>query len=163
MLATKSTKFSTSNPPNLNHQFVENLISLRNRYQSLLEEMERERDRAALQLVHVNALLLDQLVDNESFVPSLMELRNQYQTMAHQCASKASHARTQIDHVNALLADQLVWQHEPLPVSIQASPLNENNNRSLKATADIDSNEFPKQTDAVDEIDAIDETDELAR
>lgn len=101
-------------------------------------------------------------MDNESFVTSLMELRNRYQAMAHQCGSQASHAKEQIYHVNALLADQLVWQHNQQPVSIQALHLNENNNRSLTAPVDINSDKFSNQINDVDEIDVADAADELA-
>jgi hypothetical protein len=51
---------------------------------------------------HINALLVDQMVEEQRFIESLAELRNRYQEQAHECVRKASHAKEQITHVNAL-------------------------------------------------------------
>lgn len=105
-----------------NQHFVENLITLRNHYQALLEEYERSWVQVREQLTHLNALLVDQLVQNQQhFVESLIGLRDQYQAQMEEYSRSSSHAREQLTHVNALLVDQLVLPDGQQPVSIQAS------------------------------------------
>jgi len=129
----------------LNKQFIENLIALRNQYQSLQEEIEREKAHAMQQLTHVNALLVEQLaVENQQVVESLISLRHQYQVLASECERKASNAKEQITHVNALLADQLVLQHNQ-SVSMEASTIREQ--KALTQTVDIVTQEYSKQED----------------
>jgi len=127
----------------LNQQFVENLIALRKHYQSLQEQIERDRAHAKQQLTHVDALLVDRLVSDQRLSASLIELRNQYQEVAAECERQSAHAREQLTHVNALLADQLVQQHTQL-LSMEAST--ENKNRLLSGVADVTSGKSLKQT-----------------
>lgn len=94
-----------------NYQFVETLIQLRQHYQLLNEDAERDSNHATEQLNHINALLIDQLRGNQQFVDSLLELRSHYQALHAQHQQKANSAKEQLHHVNALLADQAVLQH----------------------------------------------------
>lgn len=122
-------------------QLIENLISLKNHYQTLLSEYEHKAVRAREQLTHVNALLLAQLTENQPAVQSLIDLRSHYQTLHEQQQQKSVHAREQITHLNALLADQFVWQTQQ-PVSIAASTLEA---QALFGTAELKNEEFSQQ------------------
>lgn len=66
-----------------NQHFVESLIALRDHYQALLEEYDRQAVNVREQLTHVNALLVDQLVlsHNQQTV-SIHASLNQHQTPA---------------------------------------------------------------------------------
>lgn len=120
-----------------NQQFIESLFGLREHYQALNEECERKATQVREQLIHVNALLVEQLIESQQFVESLMRLREHYQGLNEQYERKVSNARVQLTHVNALLAEQLVLQHsEQQPVCIEASTINENENKALIGTAD---------------------------
>jgi len=135
----------------LNQQFVEDLVTLKKLYQLQQAEMEREKGHAIGQLSHINALLVDQMVEEQRFVESLAELRNRYQEQAHECERKASHAREQITHVNALIADQLVQRHNQQPFSIQASTVRESP-ALTEAAVDIASQEFPFPEDEIEQV-----------
>ena len=66
-----------------NQHFVESLIALRDHYQALLEEHDRQAVNLREQLTHVNALLVDQLVLSHNQQPvSIHALINQHQTPA---------------------------------------------------------------------------------
>ncbi len=145
--------FPQSSPGNLNQPFVENLISLRNHYQLLQQETERERTHAQEQLAHVNALLVDQFVADQGFVQGLIELRHQYQGQVAECERHASHLREQLTHVNALLADQLVQQHEE-QVSIAAFTRNEN--FSLAGATHLTGERAPEARDREEETEELD-------
>jgi len=137
----------------LNQPFVENLISLRNHYQLLQQETERERTHAQEQLAHVNALLVDQFVADQGFVQGLIELRHQYQEQVAECDRQASHLREQLTHMNALLADQLVQQHEER-VSIAASTSNQN--LSLAGATHLAGERAPEARDREEETEELD-------
>ncbi|WP_250126435.1 hypothetical protein [Chroococcidiopsis sp. CCMEE 29] len=103
-------------------QFVANLLELRAHYQSLQNEYERSCVHIREQLSHVNALLVEQLSENQQLVESLMELRTHYQAVYEELQQKVAQAKEQLNHVNALLADQLVLQHNgQQPVAISAA------------------------------------------
>jgi len=127
----------------LNQQFVENLIALRNHYQSLQEQSQSDRSHAKQQLTHVDALLVDQPMSKQRLFDSLMELRNQYQAVAAEGDRQSAHAREQLTHVQALLADQLVQQHSQL---LSMAALTENKNHLLSGVADVSSGKSLKQT-----------------
>jgi len=142
----------------LNQQFVEDLVTLKNLYQSLREKMEQDKAHAKEQLTHVNALLVDEIVESQRFVENLIELRNHYQGVLQECVSKADHAKELLSHVNALLADQLVLQHNQQPVSIQASSVSES--PALTEATDISTQESPTQEDELDQGAGAVEVDE---
>lgn len=109
-----------------NYQFIQNLIDLREHYQSLIDDAERDSNHATEQLNHVNALLVDQLVVNQQVAESLLQLRDNYRTLHQQSHQKAQNAKEQIAHINALLADSLVLQHsQQQSFSIQAATLDQ--------------------------------------
>jgi len=145
--------FPQSSPGNLNQPFVENLIELRNHYQSLQQKTERERTHAQEQLAHVNALMVDHFVTDQGFVESLIELRHQYQGQVAECDHQASHFKQQVAHVNALLADQLVQQHEE-QVSIAASTSNQN--LSLVGATHLIGERAPEARDWEEETEELD-------
>jgi len=145
--------FPQSSPANLNQPFVENLIELRNHYQSLQQETERERTHAQEQLAHVNALMVDHFVTAQGFVEGLIELHHQYQGQVAECDHHASHLREQLTHVNALLADQLVQQHEE-QVSIAAFTSNEN--LSLAGATHLTGERAPEARDREEETEELD-------
>jgi hypothetical protein len=104
-----------------NQYFIQNLIEVREPYQSLIVDAERDSNHATEQLAHINALLVDQLVVNQQFTESLLQLKAQYQALRSQHYQKVQSAKEQIAHVNALLADSLVLQHsQQQPIFIQA-------------------------------------------
>lgn len=125
--------------------FALSLIGLRSHYQALNQEYERELAYLKEQLTHINALLVDRVVENQQFLESLIEMRSHYVSLNEQCRQKASHAQEQLQNVNALLADQFVLQHnEQQPVSIQATV---KENPALKEAVDVDSQKLPKQVE----------------
>jgi len=146
--------FPQSAPANLNQPFVENLISLRNHYQSLQQETERERTHAQEQLAHVNALMVDHFITAQGFVEGLIELRHQYQGQVAECDRHASHLREQLTHVNALLADQLVQQHEGR-ISIAAASTS-NENFSLAGATHLAGERAPEARDREEETEELD-------
>lgn len=125
-------------------QFVENLISLKNHYQALLAEHENKVTHLREQMSHVNALLVEQLVENQHLIQSLVELRSHYQALHEQQQQKAAQLREHLAHVNALLADQVVWQSQHL-VSIPAATL-EQQQQALKEAKEPQSSESAHQT-----------------
>lgn len=128
--------------------FALSLIGLRSHYQALNQEYERELAYLKEQLTHINALLVDRVVENQHFLESLMEMRSHYVSLNEQCRQKSSHAQEQLQNVNALLADQFVLQHnEQQPVSIQATV---KENPALKEAVDVDSQKLPNQVEEPD-------------
>ena len=128
------------------HQFVENLIALKNHYQSVQEARGREKSHALQQLGHVDALLVDSMVE-PGFVENLAQLQQQYQSVVNQCDRLLSNAREQLIHVNALLADQFVQQYEQRQ-AIEAAVVDEQEqqlafNGSAKAEWRASSTGFP--------------------
>ncbi|MBV8883878.1 MAG: hypothetical protein JO235_07740 [Chroococcidiopsidaceae cyanobacterium CP_BM_RX_35] len=95
----------------MNQQFIDYLIELRNHYRLQQLENEQREHHVTQQLMHINALLVDQL-ENSNLVESLVELRHQYQQQIAECDRQTAHSREQLSHINALLADQIVQQHE---------------------------------------------------
>ena len=155
MLSRKGTKLLLMQQP----KFVESLISLKDHYQGLNQEYEQKEAHAKEQLAHVNALLVDQLVENQQFVESLITLRTRYQGLNEDCSRQAAHVREQLSHINALLVDQLVLQHNQQPISIQASTVNQDAPPVLTSAADITKNESPTEPDELSEADEPDEAD----
>lgn len=125
-------------------QFVENLISLKNHYQALLAEYENKVTHLREQMSHVNALLVEQLVENQHLIQGLIELRSHYQALHEQQQQKAVQIREHLAHVNALLADQVVWQSHQL-VSIQAATLDQTKQQVLKEAKEPPSSESPQE------------------
>lgn len=68
-----------------NQPFVEHLIALKSHYQSIHEEIEREKAHTTEQLTHVNAILIEHLGENQQFVLSLIGLRTHYQGVVGKC------------------------------------------------------------------------------
>lgn len=126
-------------------QFVENLISLKDHYQALLAEYENKAAHLREQMSHVNALLVEQLVENQHLIQSLVELRSHYQALYEQQQQKAAQVREQVAHVNALLANQIVWQNQQL-VSIQAATLDREEQQVLSEAKEPQSSEAPQPT-----------------
>jgi len=126
-------------------QFVASLLELRAHYQSLQQEYERSCVYLTEQLSHVNALLVDQLVENQQLVERLMELRAHYQAAHEELQQKVARAKEQLNHVNALLAEQLVLQHNgQQPVAISAATVEERERQVLAGTSDSQLQEPPQ-------------------
>lgn len=126
-------------------QFVASLLELRARYQSLQQEYERSCVHIREQLSHVNALLVDQLVENQQLVERLIELRAHYQAAHEQQQQKVAQAKEQLNHVNALLAEQLILQHNgQQPVAISAATVEERERQALAGTSDNQRQESPQ-------------------
>lgn len=104
-----------------NQHFIENLIALRNQYQALLEEHERLSTNVREQLTHINALLVERLVQQPNFDESLIALRDHYQALLEEYSRSVTSDREQLTRVNALLVDRVVREDLKQPVSIQAS------------------------------------------
>lgn len=137
---------------------IESLIGLREHYQGVHEEIERKAAHIREQLTHVNALVVDQLVENQQFVTSLMGLREHYQALHQEYQHSGSHAREQLAHVNALLAEQLLRSTNQQSVSIQASTVNEN--PALTEAASLGTEEPSAAEDEVDQLAQVDEANE---
>jgi len=126
-------------------QFVANLLELRARYQSLQNEYERSCIHLREQLSHVNALLVEQLGENQQLVERLIELRAHYQAAHEQQQQKVAQAKEQLNHVNALLAEQLILQHNgQQPVAISAATVEERERQALAGTSDNQRQESPQ-------------------
>jgi len=123
----------------LNQSFFEKLIELRNHYRLQQLESEQRKHYLAQQLMHVDALLLEQL-KNSNLVESLVELRHQCQQQVAECERQVAHSREQLTHVNALLADQIVQQHEHS--ALQATVAQK---RALTEAHELADDELPKE------------------
>lgn len=137
---------------------IESLIGLREHYQGVHEEIERKAAHIREQLTHVNALVVDQFVENQQFVTSLMGLREHYQALHQEYQHSGAHAREQLAHVNALLAEQLLRSTNQQSVSIQASTVNEN--PALTEAGSLGIEEPSTAEDKVDELAQVDEANE---
>lgn len=137
---------------------IESLIGLREHYQGVHEEIERKAAHIKEQLTHVNALVVDQLVENQQFVTSLMGLREHYQALHQEYQHSGAHAREQLTHVNALLAEQLLRSTNQQSVSIQASTVNEN--PALTEAASLGTEKPSTAEDEVDELAQVDQANE---
>lgn len=106
--------------PNL----IGNLIALRDYYQGCMEEYERSATHALEQLTHINALLVDQLAENQQAFANLIELRSHYLSLQEEHKRAATHAKEQLLRAKALLAEELLLQHQP-PMSMEAATVNQ--------------------------------------
>lgn len=138
---------------------IENLISLRNHYQGCLEEYERSATHALEQLTHINALLVDQLVENQQIVQSLIELRSHYLSRHEKYQRTTAHAKEQLTHVKALIADELWLQHQrQQPVSIEAAKVDQQEQLSLKAAVSAEREASPQPLEQPEQPDLLDAT-----
>ncbi len=102
--------------------FIENLIEMRSHYQSQIQQSDRLITHAQNGLTHVNALLVNEFLDNQQFVENLRIMRSHYQSLVDEQKQQMATAKDQLVHINALLAEQMVVQHgEGQTISLQAS------------------------------------------
>lgn len=141
----------------LNQQFVDSLMVLRDHYQSLNEEYEQQGANAREQLTHINALLMadTQLLESQQHqhTGSLMAIRDHYQALNEEYGRKSANARQQLIHVNALLVDQLLQQqNQQLPVSMRALTENQNQTHVLTGAAEITSHQSSQDIEALAQL-----------
>ncbi len=91
--------------------FIENLIEMRSHYQGKIQQSDRLVTHAQEGLTHVNALLIDEFLDNQQFVENLRIMRSHYQGLVNEQKQQMASAKDQLVHINALLAEQMVVQH----------------------------------------------------
>lgn len=101
--------------------FIENLLEMRLHYQLQVNQCDRLVAHAQEQLSHVNALLVDEALDNRQFVENLLQMRSHYQTTVEEQKRHSASAKEQLVHINALLAEQIAMQHgNEQAISMQA-------------------------------------------
>lgn len=107
--------------------FIENLLEMRLHYQGQIQQCDRLVAHTQEQISHVNALLVDDALDNQQFVENLLQMRSHYQATVDEQRRASASAKEQLVHINALLAEQLVSQHEnEQAISMQASTYKDN-------------------------------------
>lgn len=107
--------------------FLTNLLEMRSHYQGQIHRCDRAIAHTQDGLIHVNALLVDEALDNQQFVENLLQMRAHYQVTIDEQRRSSASAKEQLVHVNALLAEQMVMQHEnEQAISMQASTYEDN-------------------------------------
>lgn len=107
--------------------FIENLLEMRSHYQAQVNQCDRLIAHAQDGLIHVNALLVDEALDNQQFVENLLQMRSHYQATIDEQKRQLASAKEQLLHINALLAEQMLVQHEnEQAISMQASTYKDN-------------------------------------
>ncbi len=102
--------------------FIDNLIEMRSHYQGKIQQSDRLVAHAQAGLTHINALLVDEFLDNQQFVENLRIMRSHYQSLVDEQKQQMATAKDQLVHINALLAEQMVVQHgEGQTIFLQAS------------------------------------------
>jgi len=124
--------------------FLTNLLEMRSHYQAQVQQCDRLIAQAQDGLIHVDALLVDEALDNQQFGESLLEMRSHYLALVAEQRRAAASAREQLVHINALLAEQMAMQHRyEQTISMQARAYTDNpvltegtEGRELPAAAD---------------------------
>lgn len=107
--------------------FITSLLEMRSHYQAQINQYDRLIAQAQEGLAHVNALLVDETLDNQQFTGSLLQMRSHYQATVDEQKSQAATALEQLVHINALLAEQMVVQHgNEQAISMQARTYRDN-------------------------------------
>ncbi len=60
--------------------FIENLVEMRSHYGAQIQQSDRLITHAQNGLTHINALLVDEFLDNQQFVENLRIMRSHYQS-----------------------------------------------------------------------------------
>lgn len=108
-------------------RFIDNLIEMRSHYSQLLQQSDRHISFAQESLVHINALLVNELSGEQPFLENLTKMRSHYQSVIEENDRASSSVETQLNHVNALLAEQLITQQgDKQAISLQASSVEDN-------------------------------------
>ncbi|PPS42841.1 hypothetical protein [Chroococcidiopsis sp. TS-821] len=127
-----------------NHQFIHNLVEMREYYQAILQKCDRASAHASAQVNALNALLADRFFEDQH-IESLLQLRAHYQTLYAQQQQQAQNAREQLGHVNALLADQLALQHNEQIAFPSATIAQKQLNEGLTRVTDQHDSSLPQQ------------------
>lgn len=143
-----------------NQHFIHSLVEMREHYQALQIECDRACSHATIQLDRINALVVDQLAENQH-VESLLKLRTHYQTLYAQQQQKAQSAKAQIAHINALIADQVVLQHNEQQITFQSTTV-EHKHLNEGLTQVTDESEQSSQQ-AAEQLEKPDSLKELAQ
>jgi hypothetical protein len=107
-------------------RFIDNLIEMRSHYSQQIQQSDRITSVAQDSLVHINALLVNELSSNQLFHENLIRMRSHYQSIIEENDRASSSARAQLNHVNALLAEQLITQQgDKQAISLPASPVDD--------------------------------------
>ncbi len=111
--------------------FIDNLIEMRAHYQGKIQQSDNAIAYVQENLSHINALLVDQSLNNQQFVenllqmrllPALREAQSHYQSLVDEQKQQIASAKDQLVHLDALLAEQMVGQYrEGQTISLQAS------------------------------------------
>ncbi len=134
----------------LSENFIENLVEMRSHYQSQIQQSDRLVAHAQNGLTHINALLVDEFLDNQQFVKNLRIMRSHYQSLVDEQKQQMARAKDQLVHVNALLAEQVVVQHlEGQTISLQASTITDDP-ALTEATEDKELSGLPKSESIVE-------------
>ncbi|KJH69616.1 hypothetical protein [Aliterella atlantica] len=120
--------------------FIANLLAMRSHYQTQINQCDRTIANAQEGLIHVNALLVDETLDNQQFATNLLQMRSYYQATLEDQKGLLSRAKEQLVHINALLAEQIAMQdRDGQTISMQASTINNN----LALTEVVEPKELP--------------------
>lgn len=107
-------------------RFIDNLVEMRSHYSKQIQQSDHSVNVAQNSLVHINALLVNELSSNQPFVENLTQMRSHYQSIIEENDRASSGARVQLNHINALLAEQLIIQQgNEQAISLQASSVDD--------------------------------------
>ncbi len=107
-------------------RFIDNLVEMRSHYSKQIQQSDRSINLAKDSLVHINALLVNELLSNQPFVENLTQMKSHYQSIIEENDRVSSGARVQLNHLNALLAEQLIIQQgNEQAISLPASFVND--------------------------------------
>jgi len=107
--------------------FLTNLLEMRSHYQARVNQCDRLIAYAQDGLSHVNALLVDEVLDNQQFATNLLQMRSYYQATIDKQKRQLASAKEQLHHINALLAEQMAMQHRgEQAISMQATAIANN-------------------------------------
>jgi len=115
-----------------NQQFIDSLIGLKKHYELICSSHSALITDSKERLTnHVNMLLFDSTVKDETLTETIVSMRRQWQNSICDYEHQIYHAKEQINHVNALLVDLLEMPHSSPDVDIQESTLEKEEVNSL--------------------------------
>ena len=108
------------------NRFIDNLVEMRLHYSKQIQQSDRSVNLAQDSLIHINALLVNELSSNQPFVENLTQMKSHYQSIIEENDRASGSARVQLNHINALLAEQLIIQQgDEQAIPLQASSVND--------------------------------------
>jgi len=125
-----------------NQQFIDSLIGLKKHYELICSSHSALITDSKERLTnHVNMLLFDSTVKDETLTETIVSMRRQWQINIRDYEHQIYHAKEQINHVNALLVDLLEMPNSSPEIDIQTSTLEKEEVSSLSEAFEIKSDD----------------------